>query len=122
MRLLPLASLLAVALSPRAASAQDSAAGAALFKARCSVCHSVVPGAGQGIAPNLAGVVGRKAGSTAYGYSDALKASSLIWTTKTLDTFLTAPSALVPGTRMVVQIDDPKQRADVVAYLAALRK
>jgi len=121
MRLLPLALLLGLLpLAP--VSAQDVAAGAALFKARCAVCHGSGAGDRPGIGPNLAGVVGRKAGSTPFGYSDALKNSRIVWTTKTLDAFLTAPGALLPGTRMVVEIDDARERADVVAYLASLRK
>ena len=50
------------------AAAQSSkgnpANGAALFKQRCAVCHSVAMPPVPGVAPNLAGVVGRKAGST----------------------------------------------------------
>jgi len=51
----------------------------------------------------------------------ALKSSGLSWTKATLDRLLTAPSKLVPGTRMVVAMPDPKPRADVVAYLARLK-
>lgn len=37
-----------------------------------------------------------------------------------LNTFLTAPAKLVPGTRMFISIADPQQRADVIAYLKTL--
>jgi cytochrome c len=74
------------------------------------------------MAPNLYGVVGRKAASTAFGYSAALKASGLTWDPATLDRFLTSPMKLVPGTRMLIPVSDPKQRADLIAYLGSLKK
>jgi cytochrome c len=104
-----------------AAQAPDAAAGGELFKQRCSVCHATT-GDKPGIGPSLAGVVGRKAASTGFTYSAALKASGLVWNPKTLDSFLTAPGQLVSGTRMVISVSDPKQRADVVAYLGTLKK
>jgi cytochrome c len=104
------------------AMAQDAAAGGVTFKQRCQACHTVTSGQPATIAPNLAGVAGRKAGSTAFNYSAALKSSGLTWNKATLDTFLAGPGKLVPGTRMLVAIPDPKQRADVVAYLGSLKK
>jgi cytochrome c len=98
-------------------SAQDAAAGKLVFQQRCSSCHSVVAGQPHGIGPSLAGVGGRKAASTAFTYSDALRKSGLTWDAATLDRFLAGPSKLVPGTRMVVAVSDPKQRADLVAFL-----
>ena len=69
-------------------------------------------------------VVGRKAGSQPgfTGYSPALKASNLTWSKKTLDKFLINPGEMVPGTFMPIEIPDDKTRADVVAYLATLKK
>jgi len=120
LRLLALAALLLAAASP--ATAQDATAGGLMFKQRCQTCHTVAPGQPSTIAPSLIGVVGRKAGATAFSYSAALKSSGLTWDKATLDRFLTAPNKLVPGTRMLVMISDPKQRADLVAYLASLKK
>lgn len=110
------------AATPAAASAQ-SAPGATLFAAKCQICHSVAAkGAPAMLAPNLRGVVGRKAASGAFsGYSPALKKSGLTWTPETLGTFLTAPTKLVPGTRMVVMVADAKQRANIIAWLATQR-
>jgi cytochrome c len=99
------------------AAAQDAAAGKILFQQRCQMCHTVAAGQPHGIGPSLAGVGGRKAASTAFTYSDALRKSGLTWDAATLDRFLAGPSKLVPGTRMVVAISDPKQRADAVAFL-----
>lgn len=104
------------------AVAQDAKAGATIFRQRCSLCHVVAPGVRTGMGPNLAGLSGRPAASTDFGYSAALKASKLKWDKATLEKFLTAPGKLVPGTRMVYAIPDPVQRAQVVAYLLTLKK
>ena len=118
--LLALSLLFAAVAAP--ALAQDAAAGGAFFKQRCSTCHTVTPGQAPSLAPNLYGVVGRKAASTTFNYSTALKASGLAWDAPTLDKFLTSPMKLVPGTRMLIPVTDPKQRADLIAYLASLKK
>jgi cytochrome c len=112
--------ILALAAGP--ALAQDAAAGAAVFKQRCDTCHSAPPGQPHGIGPNLAGVVGRKAGATSFNYSQALKTSGLVWDKATLDRFLSGPGKAVPGTRMLVSVPDPKQRADLIAYLGGLKQ
>lgn len=110
------------AMLPPTAQAQ-AAPGAALYAAKCQVCHSVAAkGAPALLAPNLRGVIGRKAASAAYpSYSAALKKSGLTWSAATLNTYLTAPSKLVPGTRMVIMVADAKQRTDIIAWLATQR-
>ena len=115
-------SLLVLAAAAGPALAQDAAAGGAFFKQRCQTCHTVTPGQAPSLAPNLFGVVGRKAASTPFGYSTALKASGLTWDKATLDIFLTSPMKMVPGARMLIPVSDPKQRADLIAYLASLKK
>jgi cytochrome c len=107
-------------IAPVAAHAQDAAAGKAVFT-QCTACHAYKPGAVGIAAPNLYGVVGRKAGSTAFAYSTALKASKLTWDPATLNTFLKGPSKLVPGTRMVIVVSNDTQRANLIAYLATLK-
>lgn len=107
--------LLAATALPAAGPAPD---GAALFRQRCATCHVNAPGARPTIGPNLNGVVGRKAASTDFAYSSALKASNLTWTRANLDRFLTAPGQMVPGTRMVISLSDAQQRAAVLNYLA----
>ncbi len=112
----------ALAIAPVAASAQGNA-GEQQFKQRCAVCHSVAPDGAPGpLAPNLRGVVGRKAGSTVFKtYSPALKASNIVWNAATLDTWLAAPTKLVPGTRKVIAVSEPAQRKAIASYLANLR-
>jgi cytochrome c len=107
-------------IAPVAAQAQDATAGKAVF-AQCTACHVYKPGQVGIAAPNLYGVVGRKAASTAFSYSAALKASKLTWDKATLYTFLKAPQKLVPGTRMVIAVTDDTKRADLIAYLATLK-
>ena len=106
-----------------AGSKPDVENGKMTFTAMCGVCHSVVKTGGPTQGPNLLGVVGRKAASEPeFLYTPALKASGITWSTKTLDKFLINPAAKVPGTAMPMLIPDDKTRADVVAYLATLKK
>jgi len=104
-------------MSPAGAAASGPD-GATLFRQRCGVCHSMTPGARAVLAPSLIGVVGRKAASSTFNYSPALKASNLTWTRANLDQFLQAPGRMVPGTRMVINVADAQQRAAIVRYLA----
>jgi cytochrome c len=114
-----IAALLLLALAAPAFAEGDAANGTKLFS-RCSVCHSVN---GQAkIGPTLAGVYGRKAGSLeGVKYSKALAASDLVWNDDTLDRFLAAPSKLVPGTAMAINLSKPDDRADMIAYLKSLK-
>ena len=87
--------------------------------ALCKSCHSLIQGGAAMTGPNLWGVFGRKAGSVAdFAYSAGLKASGVVWNAQTLDTWLTNPSAMVAGTKMIyLGITDAKDRRDVIAYL-----
>jgi cytochrome c len=121
MKISALAAVIAATLVlPAVAHADELADGAAVFH-QCTACHAYKPGQPGVAAPNLVGVVGRKAASTSFGYSSALKASGLTWTKATLDTFLKAPGKLVPGTRMVISIPDDAKRHALIAYLATLK-
>lgn len=108
---------------PVGAQTSDAASeGMALFEAQCSICHATAKNQPSMLAPNLFGVVGRKAGSAeGFAYSAALKDSSEVWSTETLNTFLTAPSTVIPGTRMTVAVPDDEHRAEIIAYLATLK-
>jgi cytochrome c len=97
----------------------DVAKGADVYDDRCSGCH-VIGGIGQG--PNLAGVVGRRAGaSPGFAYTPALKGSGLTWTPANLDRWLTGPPRVVPGTAMTVVVPDTAERRELIAYLATLK-
>ena len=105
-----------------AAAAQTAADGATMFKQQCQACHVSTKDAHPTLAPSLYGIVGRKAASSAFAnYSPALKGSGLVWNEANLDRFLTAPTKLVPGTRMVIAVPDAARRAAVIAYLKGLK-
>lgn len=115
--LVPVLAMAAAAAPP--AAAQDAAAGAKLF-ARCQLCHQIDAAKGSGLGPNLAGVVGRKAGTFArFSYSPALARSGIVWTKETLEAFLANPQKLVPGNRMAFAgVPAAQERADLIAFLA----
>jgi cytochrome c len=103
-------------------AAGDAQAGEAVFKKTCMICHTTEAGKNK-IGPSLAGVVGRHSASlTDYAYSDAMKKADKTWDDKTLDTYLTNPRALVPGTKMIfVGLKSEQDRENVIAYLNTLK-
>ena len=98
----------------------DAPNGATIYRQRCQSCHGTAERPSP-LGPNLTGVIGRKAAATAFNYSPALKKSGLTWTRPTLDRFLGAPARTVPGTRMVISVTEPAQRAALLDYLASRR-
>jgi cytochrome c len=105
-----------------ALAAGDAAAGEAIFKAKCSICHTNVEGKNK-IGPSLWAVVGRKAGSLpGYNYSDAMKNANRTWDATTLDAYLTNPRQNIPGVKMLfVGLPNADDRANVIAYLSTLK-
>ena len=105
-----------------AAQAGDAAKGKTVFQ-RCAICHRVDKDGGNGLGPNLFGVVGRKAGMVAgFSYSAAMKNSGIVWTADKLTAYVAHPAQVVPANRMAFAgVIDPGQQADVVAYLATLK-
>lgn len=89
----------------------------------CGVCHKVAAGEKPTIGPNLWGVNGRKAGTSAdFTYSPAMKASNITWTHDEIVSFITAPSKKVPGTKMVYAGQkDPKVASAIADYLVSLK-
>lgn len=109
----------AFAATSASAQAGDAVAGQKVF-ARCGICHAVGPDAKNKIGPELNGIVGRKSAvAPGFTYSAAMTNAKLTWTKPTLDTYLTAPMKMVPGTKMLFAgLPQAKDRADVIAYLA----
>ena len=104
-------------------AAADAATGRTLFRQQCLVCHTAEPnddGGSQG--PSLVGVYGRHAASdSSFGYTKALQDSKLTWNGRTLSRFLASPTKVVPGTAMVVAVEDKAKRADLVEYFRSVK-
>ncbi|RYF38420.1 MAG: c-type cytochrome [Comamonadaceae bacterium] len=101
-------------------AAQSVERGRAVYASHCSNCHSVSV---HRDGPAHVGVVGRRAGALKdFDYSPALRSSKILWTRATLKAWLTNPEALIPGQGMDYQLDDERDREDVVAYLATLKR
>ncbi|HEX6611495.1 MAG TPA: c-type cytochrome, partial [Hyphomicrobiaceae bacterium] len=102
-----------------AAEAGDPERGERTFQ-QCYACHSVDPEEIDLPGPNLAGVLGRRAGTWAqFAYSPAMRAAGsergLVWTRETLDAFLADPQRFMPGTSMAYAgLREPSVRADVI--------
>jgi cytochrome c len=111
----------APAASESAATTADAGSKPAAF-GQCAACHSTEPGQ-HGVGPSLAGVFGTKAGDVAgYAFSEPMKASGLTWDEATLDTYLTNPMKMVPGTRMTYAgMADAAKRKEVIDYLKTLK-
>src|SRR5882724_12064792 len=86
--------------SPAIAEPGDAARGQRNFRV-CAPCHSLETDRNM-TGPSLAGLWGRKAGSlpSFERYSDALKASGIIWDDRSLDGWLTDPEGMVPDNEM----------------------
>jgi len=99
----------------------DAAAGQAVFKSQCGICHATQAGRNLN-GPSLYGVVGRKAGQVSgFGYSAANKNSGLVWDAATLDRYLIAPREVIPHTLMSYNgLKDADKRTNLIAYLTTL--
>ncbi len=115
--------LLAAALGAffcTSAAAQNAQLGMQIYQAKCSACHSVDE---SRVGPAHISVFGRRAGKAAdYEYSEALAKSKVVWNKTTLNAWLTDPEKVIPGQRMGYRLSVAQERADVIAYLATLKK
>jgi cytochrome c len=111
--------LVAILAAPIARAAEADPFNGRLIFSRCETCHSLDPHATGKTGPMLAGLFGRKAGTVpGFAYSEAMRNKGVVWSAATLDTYLTKPSAYVPGTKMVFMGLRRKQdRIDLIAYL-----
>jgi cytochrome c2 len=69
--------------------------------------------------PSLSGLLGREAGSLAgYNYSDAMRASDVIWSGNTLQEFLLTPSLFIPRNKMAFNgLKREGEMENLLAYL-----
>jgi len=98
-------------------------AGQHMFEHRCRSCHADDP-ALKAYGPSLMGIVGRKAGSLeGFAYSDAMKASGIVWTEGALRGWIADNTGFLPGTRMRhVGISDKQEQDYLIAYINTLKK
>ena len=95
--------------------------GPTLFRQQCATCHTdnLTDQVRQG--PSLFGVVGRRAGSVdGFHYSPAFAKADFAWDDARLDTWITNPQQMIPGTVMAYRQAKPEVRAAVIAYLKEL--
>jgi cytochrome c len=120
---LPMCAAIAILMAfAGTARAEDTAAmaklGAPTYRT-CAACHSLQPGLHLS-GPSLAGLWGKNAASAEnYGrYTEALKKEDLVWDEDTLNAWLTAPQAMVPGTTMTFRgIEKDETRTNLIAFL-----
>lgn len=104
------------------ATAQDAAKGKKVFN-KCKACHSMKAGKRK-IGPDLAELIGRKAGTVkGFRYSKAMKQSGITWDEKSLEKFLTKPRKFVKGTKMAFPgLRKKADRDNLIAFLKASGK
>jgi len=101
-----------------AATGKDAGRGRDAFEKRCTGCHTLDK---IKVGPPLRGVFGRKAGKDLqFTYSDALKSTSVVWDESTLDRWLTDTESVIPDNDMAFRLNDPADRASIIAYLRQL--
>ncbi len=107
------------------AHSADVAKGKVVFN-KCKACHSLNAGK-NGIGPSLAGLFGRKAGTTdKYRFSNAMKeagSKGLVWDEKTLTEYLKKPRDYVKGTKMTFAgLKKASDLENIIAFLKEATK
>lgn len=116
---------LALASPLPAAASGDVAAGSRVFAAQCVACHSDRPGIHK-TGPSLAGVYGRRAGSSDFAHYQGLVGADFVWDDALLDAYLRQPKDFVLAhtgnttTAMTFSLADPVDRQDVISLLKTL--
>lgn len=100
----------------------DAKKGAALFKAKCSTCHSCIANGPTKQGPNLHNIMGKEAAKSAgFKFTKNMAKSGIVWDDEAMHKWLTNPKAVVKGTSMAFPgFKKETDRADVIAYLHSL--
>jgi cytochrome c len=95
-------------------AAGNASRGEELYQG-CQDCHSIDK---NDVGPMHKGVVGRPSGAVpGYNYSPALRDAKIVWTEENLDKWLSGPQEFIPGTKMFYEVQNPQDRADIIAFL-----
>jgi cytochrome c len=101
-----------------AASSSQAERGRDAFDRRCTGCHALDK---IKLGPPLRGVYGRLAGKDPqFAYSDAIKKAAVTWNDSTLDRWLADTESVIPDNDMAFRLNDPSDRANIIAYLRQL--
>jgi len=116
---LALPTLPPAAAAPMTSSSSDPPAAFGI----CSACHTTGKDGGNGVGPNLRGLIGRRAGTAAgFAYSPAMRGAQITWSTGELEEYLKDPASKVPGNFMsIAGIQDATERKSIIDYLVTLR-
>ena len=107
----------AAAIAVSSGSALAKSKGEKLFKKKCATCHTMEAGKHK-IGPSLAGVMGRKAGSTDFSKYKALKDSDIVWDEDNIDKWIANPKKFIgKPTAMTVKVKKEKERDAIIDYL-----
>ncbi|MCK5166605.1 MAG: c-type cytochrome [Rhodospirillaceae bacterium] len=112
---------LTIAIAATASTANADADGAKIFKKKCGACHGFTK---HKIGPSLAGIVGKKAGTTDFKKYKAFKGGSdIVWDEKNLDAWITNQKDFLKAkgikkkSSMKAKIKKEKDRKAIIAYL-----
>ena len=112
---------LALGLAFAITSGSALANGEKTFKKRCGSCHTTEAGKHK-TGPALAGIVGKKAGTSDFKRYSGLKDVDVTWDEATLDAWITdsrafAKEKLGGKTSMSVKIKKDEERKEIIEYL-----
>ena len=85
---------------------------------KCKTCHFVDKEKNK-VGPHLVGIIGRKAAAVEdFKYSDAMKASGIVWTDEEILAYIEKPKEFLPENKMVFPgLKKEKDRLAVLAYI-----
>ena len=89
-----------------------------LFKNQCGTCHTLSAQDPPRQGPPLGGIFGRRAGTVAgFKYSAGFANADFTWDAQRLDSWLTKPQAVIPGSVMAYAQANPATRLRIIDWL-----